>query len=75
MHCGIHAREWIAPAFCQWFVYQVSPLEHSRDSLTIKSPVPRWVVTPLRKWVQLHGTRRAHIWCYQGKSTLDFIHH
>ncbi|KAM9308046.1 carboxypeptidase A6 [Gastrophryne carolinensis] len=20
MDCGIHAREWIAPAFCQWFV-------------------------------------------------------
>lgn len=24
MDCGIHAREWISPAFCQWFVYQVS---------------------------------------------------
>ncbi|XP_068960823.1 mast cell carboxypeptidase A [Petaurus breviceps papuanus] len=22
MDCGIHAREWISPAFCQWFVYQ-----------------------------------------------------
>jgi hypothetical protein len=21
--CGIHAREWIAPAFCQWFVKEV----------------------------------------------------
>ncbi|GAA6231338.1 carboxypeptidase O-like [Lates japonicus] len=21
--CGIHAREWIAPAFCQWFVKQI----------------------------------------------------
>ncbi|XP_026548808.1 mast cell carboxypeptidase A-like, partial [Notechis scutatus] len=20
MDCGIHAREWISPAFCQWFV-------------------------------------------------------
>ncbi|XP_004629334.1 mast cell carboxypeptidase A [Octodon degus] len=24
MDCGIHAREWIAPAFCQWFVYQAT---------------------------------------------------
>ena len=24
MDCGIHAREWIAPAFCQWFVKEVS---------------------------------------------------
>ncbi|XP_037062396.1 mast cell carboxypeptidase A isoform X2 [Peromyscus leucopus] len=22
MDCGIHAREWVSPAFCQWFVYQ-----------------------------------------------------
>lgn len=27
MDCGIHAREWISPAFCQWFVYQASELE------------------------------------------------
>lgn len=24
MDCGIHTREWIAPAFCQWFVKEVS---------------------------------------------------
>ncbi|XP_010623587.1 mast cell carboxypeptidase A [Fukomys damarensis] len=24
MDCGIHAREWISPAFCQWFVYQAT---------------------------------------------------
>lgn len=23
MDCGIHAREWIAPAFCQWFTKEV----------------------------------------------------
>ncbi|TNN55662.1 Carboxypeptidase O [Liparis tanakae] len=23
MDCGIHAREWIAPAFCQYFVWQI----------------------------------------------------
>uniref|UniRef100_A0A3B4C2H8 Peptidase M14 domain-containing protein n=1 Tax=Pygocentrus nattereri TaxID=42514 RepID=A0A3B4C2H8_PYGNA len=23
MDCGIHAREWIAPAFCQWFVKKI----------------------------------------------------
>ena len=24
LDCGIHAREWIAPAFCLWFVQYVS---------------------------------------------------
>ncbi|XP_043847668.1 mast cell carboxypeptidase A [Dromiciops gliroides] len=24
MDCGVHAREWISPAFCQWFVYQAA---------------------------------------------------
>ncbi|XP_063788276.1 carboxypeptidase O-like [Pseudophryne corroboree] len=23
MDCGIHAREWIAPAYCQWFVKEI----------------------------------------------------
>uniref|UniRef100_A0A5F9DF48 Carboxypeptidase A3 n=1 Tax=Oryctolagus cuniculus TaxID=9986 RepID=A0A5F9DF48_RABIT len=23
MDCGIHAREWVSPAFCQWFAYQL----------------------------------------------------
>ncbi|KAF3695075.1 Carboxypeptidase O [Channa argus] len=23
MDCGIHAREWIAPAFCQWFIKEI----------------------------------------------------
>ncbi|XP_069589798.1 carboxypeptidase O isoform X4 [Ranitomeya imitator] len=31
MDCGIHAREWIAPAFCQWFVKEIV-LNHQRDS-------------------------------------------
>lgn len=39
MDCGIHAREWISPAFCQWFVYQVNQLEQSHNSpLIVKSP-------------------------------------
>lgn len=28
MDCGIHAREWIAPAFCQYFVSRVRPNAH-----------------------------------------------
>ncbi|XP_066137163.1 carboxypeptidase O [Saccopteryx bilineata] len=23
MDCGIHAREWVSPAFCQWFVREI----------------------------------------------------
>ncbi|XP_069839565.1 carboxypeptidase O isoform X2 [Dendropsophus ebraccatus] len=31
MDCGIHAREWIAPAFCQWFVKEITQ-NHQKDS-------------------------------------------
>ncbi|XP_068103458.1 carboxypeptidase O [Hyperolius riggenbachi] len=31
MDCGIHAREWIAPAFCQWFVKEIVH-NHHRDT-------------------------------------------
>ncbi|XP_048214633.1 carboxypeptidase A6 [Perognathus longimembris pacificus] len=31
MDCGIHAREWIGPAFCQWFVREAL-LTHRSDS-------------------------------------------
>nr|XP_027797860.1 carboxypeptidase O [Marmota flaviventris] len=30
MDCGIHAREWIAPAFCQWFVKEI--LQNYKDN-------------------------------------------
>uniref|UniRef100_A0A452UVD8 Peptidase M14 domain-containing protein n=1 Tax=Ursus maritimus TaxID=29073 RepID=A0A452UVD8_URSMA len=29
--CGIHAREWIGPAFCQWFVKEVTPSRPSKQ--------------------------------------------
>ncbi|XP_072274801.1 carboxypeptidase O isoform X2 [Pyxicephalus adspersus] len=31
MDCGIHAREWIAPAFCQWFVKEIVQ-NHQKDA-------------------------------------------
>ncbi|XP_036776209.2 carboxypeptidase O [Manis pentadactyla] len=34
MDCGIHAREWIAPAFCQWFVKEI--LQNYRDNPRIR---------------------------------------
>uniref|UniRef100_A0A8D0FUJ5 Carboxypeptidase B1 n=1 Tax=Strix occidentalis caurina TaxID=311401 RepID=A0A8D0FUJ5_STROC len=30
MDCGFHAREWISPAFCQWFVKEVSKLNDKK---------------------------------------------
>ncbi|TRY58490.1 hypothetical protein DNTS_004909 [Danionella cerebrum] len=27
MDCGFHAREWISPAFCQWFVKEVQSIK------------------------------------------------
>ncbi|XP_051874201.1 carboxypeptidase B-like [Pristis pectinata] len=34
MDCGIHAREWISPAFCQWFVKEVVNTYGSDPTLT-----------------------------------------
>ncbi|KAM9189648.1 carboxypeptidase O [Mergus octosetaceus] len=34
MDCGIHAREWIAPAFCQWFVKEI--LQNYESDATIR---------------------------------------
>ncbi|XP_019508488.1 PREDICTED: carboxypeptidase O [Hipposideros armiger] len=34
MDCGIHSREWIAPAFCQWFVKEV--LQNYKDNSKIR---------------------------------------
>ncbi|XP_055254049.1 carboxypeptidase O isoform X1 [Moschus berezovskii] len=34
MDCGIHAREWIAPVFCQWFVKEI--LQNYKDNSRIR---------------------------------------
>ncbi|XP_055501674.1 carboxypeptidase B-like [Leucoraja erinacea] len=35
MDCGIHAREWISPAFCQWFVKEAVESYDSNCTMTI----------------------------------------
>ncbi|KAM9826979.1 carboxypeptidase B [Neosynchiropus ocellatus] len=34
MDCGIHAREWISPAFCQWFVNEALSTYGSNSDMT-----------------------------------------
>ncbi|XP_053716897.1 carboxypeptidase B [Synchiropus splendidus] len=34
MDCGIHAREWISPAFCQWFVKEALSTYGSNSDMT-----------------------------------------
>ncbi|XP_018529294.1 carboxypeptidase B [Lates calcarifer] len=34
MDCGIHAREWISPAFCQWFVKEALATYGSDSQMT-----------------------------------------
>ncbi|XP_063285507.1 carboxypeptidase O-like [Pelobates fuscus] len=33
MDCGIHAREWISVAFCQWFIREILENQHSNPVL------------------------------------------
>merc|ERR1711970_580269 len=40
--CGIHAREWISPAYCQWLIKQLS----SGDFVDYTSDI-LWSVTPV----------------------------
>ncbi|KAG8511396.1 Carboxypeptidase B [Galemys pyrenaicus] len=35
MDCGIHAREWVSLAFCQWFVYQTTKI-YGKDKIMTK---------------------------------------
>ncbi|XP_048362875.1 mast cell carboxypeptidase A-like [Sphaerodactylus townsendi] len=34
MDCGIHAREWISPAFCQWFLKEATQTYGKDQSMT-----------------------------------------
>ncbi|XP_029462213.1 carboxypeptidase O-like isoform X2 [Rhinatrema bivittatum] len=34
MDCGIHAREWISPSFCQWFVKEILKSYQSNPKLS-----------------------------------------
>ncbi|KAM4693489.1 carboxypeptidase B-like [Discoglossus pictus] len=36
MDCGIHAREWISPAFCQWFVRELTKGSSKKKSILNK---------------------------------------
>ncbi|XP_072300181.1 carboxypeptidase O-like [Eucyclogobius newberryi] len=64
MDCGIHAREWIAPAFCQWFVKEM--VRSYKSSARLKQMLENldFYVTPvinvdgyLHSWVD-NSTRR-----------------
>ncbi|KAM4609351.1 carboxypeptidase O-like [Polymixia lowei] len=47
MDCGIHAREWIAPAFCQWFVKEILLLYKTNEKLTRLLQNLDFYVTPV----------------------------
>ncbi|XP_030310317.1 carboxypeptidase O [Calypte anna] len=40
MDCGIHAREWISPAFCQWFVKEI--LQNYKSDPKIRRLLENW---------------------------------
>ncbi|KAL2080927.1 hypothetical protein ACEWY4_022780 [Coilia grayii] len=63
MDCGIHAREWIAPAFCQWFVKEILQRYKTDEKLNEMLTNMDFYVTPvlnvdgyMYSWVN-EGTR------------------
>uniref|UniRef100_A0A8C6XYV4 Peptidase M14 domain-containing protein n=1 Tax=Naja naja TaxID=35670 RepID=A0A8C6XYV4_NAJNA len=45
MDCGVHAREWISPAFCQWFVKEaISTYGKDRDMTHILDNMNFYIV-------------------------------
>ncbi|XP_032081575.1 mast cell carboxypeptidase A-like [Thamnophis elegans] len=45
MDCGVHAREWISPAFCQWFVKEaISTYGKDRDMTYILDNMNFYIV-------------------------------
>ncbi|KAG9330803.1 hypothetical protein JZ751_022063 [Albula glossodonta] len=47
MDCGIHAREWIAPAFCQWFVKEILRTYETDEHLNLMLKNVDIYVTPV----------------------------
>ncbi|XP_068165228.1 carboxypeptidase O-like [Antennarius striatus] len=47
MDCGIHAREWIAPAFCQYFVRQILQAYRSDEKMKEMMRNMDFYVTPV----------------------------
>uniref|UniRef100_UPI00398EBFD1 carboxypeptidase B-like isoform X1 n=2 Tax=Pristiophorus japonicus TaxID=55135 RepID=UPI00398EBFD1 len=47
MDCGIHAREWISPAFCQWFVQEAIGTYGSDPTMTNILDTMDFLVVPV----------------------------
>ncbi|XP_012705978.2 carboxypeptidase O isoform X1 [Fundulus heteroclitus] len=47
MDCGIHAREWIAPAFCQYFVRQILHAYKTDDKMAAMLTNMDFYITPV----------------------------
>ncbi|KAG9271572.1 carboxypeptidase O-like [Astyanax mexicanus] len=79
MDCGIHAREWIAPAFCQWFVREVLQTYRTDEKmkemvqnldfyvtpvLNIDGYVYTWINETTRLWRKSRSPPPANCTCY-----------
>ncbi|XP_036397307.1 carboxypeptidase O [Megalops cyprinoides] len=47
MDCGIHAREWIAPAFCQWFVKEILQTYKTDEKMNLMLKNMDFYITPV----------------------------
>ncbi|XP_020637518.3 mast cell carboxypeptidase A [Pogona vitticeps] len=62
MDCGIHAREWISPAFCQWFVKQAVKTYGKDEVMTQLLDNMNFYVVPV---LNVDG----YVWTWRGPMT------
>ncbi|KAJ1186825.1 hypothetical protein NDU88_003605 [Pleurodeles waltl] len=63
MDCGIHAREWIAPAYCQWFVKEILANRHSDSKLNkVLQAVDFYIVPVLNIDGYIYSWTKDRLW-------------
>ncbi|KAG8432748.1 hypothetical protein GDO86_017115 [Hymenochirus boettgeri] len=61
--CGIHAREWIAPAFCQWFVKEiVQNYQHDYKTRKILQNLDLYVLPVLNVDGYIYSWTTERLW-------------
>ncbi|KAG8580867.1 hypothetical protein GDO81_007448 [Engystomops pustulosus] len=72
MDCGIHAREWISPAFCQWFVRElVSGYSKDEETKKLLTNLNFYILPVLNVDGYVHTWTKDRMWRKSRSPTSD----